>query len=125
MCQKNPVTKLPHFAEQAAGYYKCPKIMRQNIQISLESWLDIANMWKNPVTKRRHFAKQPAGHHKWVQNFVTNHPNVASGKGGYNVTEHFEEGGRYVDVTCDKPSTLKPGWIKNIWMDRICGRMSQ
>jgi hypothetical protein len=54
---------------------------------------------------------------------VTNRPKFASGKGGHDVTEHFEEGGRY--VTSDKPSTLKAGGTKNTWTDRIGGRMSQ
>ncbi len=57
------------------------------------------------------------------KNFVTNRPNFASGKGGHDVTEHFGEGGRY--VTSDKLSTLKPGWTKNMWTDRIGGQMSQ
>ncbi len=57
------------------------------------------------------------------QNVVTNRPNFASGKGGHDVTEHFEEGGRY--VTSDKPSTLQAGWTKNTWTDRIGGRLSQ
>jgi hypothetical protein len=78
----------------------------------------------DPVTKHSHFTKQPAGHHKnGSKYFVSNRPNFASGKGGHYVTENFEEGGRY--VTCDKPSTMKPGWMKNTWMDRIGGRMSQ
>jgi hypothetical protein len=42
--QKNPVTKRPHFAEQAAGYHECPKIMEKNVHISLKSRLDIANV---------------------------------------------------------------------------------
>jgi hypothetical protein len=41
---KNPVTKRPQFAEQAAGHHKCPKIMQQNVHTSLKSWLDIANV---------------------------------------------------------------------------------
>jgi hypothetical protein len=57
------------------------------------------------------------------KNHVTNHPNFTSGKGGHDVTEHFEEGGRH--VRCDKLSTLKPGWMKNTWMDRTGVRMSQ
>ncbi len=69
MCQKNPLTKRPHFADQAAGHHKCPKIMPQNIYVLLKSRLDIKTCFKNPATKRPHFAKQPAGHHKWVQNF--------------------------------------------------------
>jgi hypothetical protein len=44
MCQKNPVTKRPQFAEQVAGHHKCPKIMRQNVHTSLKSRLDIANV---------------------------------------------------------------------------------
>ncbi len=54
---------------------------------------------------------------------MTNRPNFASGKGGYDVTEHFGEGGCY--VTSDKLSTLKAGLMKNTWTDRIGGRMSQ
>jgi hypothetical protein len=38
---KNPVTKRPHFAEQAAGHHKCPKIMQHNVHTSLKSRLDI------------------------------------------------------------------------------------
>jgi hypothetical protein len=57
------------------------------------------------------------------KNFVTNRPNFASGKGGHDVTEHFGEGGRY--FTSDKLYTLKPGWTKNMWTDRIGGQMSQ
>jgi hypothetical protein len=57
------------------------------------------------------------------KNFVANRPNFASGKGGHDVTEHFGEGGHY--VTSDKLSTLKLGWTKNTWMDRIGGQMSQ
>jgi hypothetical protein len=56
-------------------------------------------------------------------NFVTNRPNLASVKGGHDVTEHFREGGHY--VTSDKPSTLKPGWMKYMWTERIGGQMSQ
>jgi hypothetical protein len=56
-------------------------------------------------------------------NVVTNRLNFASGKGGHYVTEHFEEGGRY--VTSGKPSTLKAGWTKNMWTDRLGGGMSQ
>ncbi len=41
------------------------------------------------------------------QNVVTNRPNFALGKGGHDVTEHFEEGGRY--VTSDKPVHLEGG----------------
>ncbi len=102
---KNHVTKHPHFAEKPAEHCK--------------------HVEKNPVTKHPHFAKQPAGHDitNWSKNFVTNRPNFALGKGGHNVTEHFDEGGRY--VTCDKPSTLKPGWMKNMWTDHIGGRMTQ
>ncbi len=48
---------------------------------------------------------------------MTNRPNFASGKGRHDVTEHFGEGGHY--VTSDKPSTLKAGWTKNMWTDRI------
>jgi hypothetical protein len=44
------------------------------------------------------------------KNHVTNCPHFASGKGGHDVNEHFEEGGRH--VTCDKPSISKPGWTK-------------
>jgi hypothetical protein len=40
---KNPVTKCPHFAEQAAQMG--PKIMRQNNHILLKSWLDITNVF--------------------------------------------------------------------------------
>ncbi len=78
---------------------------------------------KNPVTKRPHVAKQLAGRHKWVTNVVTNRPNFASGKGGHDVTEHFGEGGCY--VRSDKPSTLKAGWTKNTWTDRIGSKLSQ
>jgi hypothetical protein len=38
------VTKHPQFAEQAAGHHKCPKIMPQNVHISLKSRLDIAKV---------------------------------------------------------------------------------
>jgi hypothetical protein len=39
-CEKKiPVTKRPHFAEQAAGHYKWPKVMRQNFHILLKSRL--------------------------------------------------------------------------------------
>jgi hypothetical protein len=41
---KNPVTKSPHFSEQAAGHRKCTKIMQQKVHIPLKSWLDIANV---------------------------------------------------------------------------------
>jgi hypothetical protein len=78
---------------------------------------------KSTVTKCPHVAKQPAGGHKWVPKCCDKPPNFASGKGGHDVTEHFEEGGRY--VTSDKPSTLKAGWMKNTWTDRIGGRLSQ
>jgi hypothetical protein len=44
---------------------------------------------------------------------VTKHPNFASGKGEHDVTEHFEEGGRY--FTYDKLSNLKLGRTKNTW----------
>jgi hypothetical protein len=57
-------------------------------------------MSKNPVTKRPHFA---------------------SGKGGHDVTEHFEDGGHH--VPCDNPSTSKPEWTKNTWTDHIGVRM--
>jgi hypothetical protein len=79
-----------------------PKFMQQNIHISLKSRPDIANGLKNPATK---------------------HPHFASGKGGRDVTKHFEEIGHH--VTCDKLSTLKPGWMKNTWTDCISVRMSQ
>jgi hypothetical protein len=100
---ENKTTKRLHFAEKPAGHRK--------------------RVGKSPVTKRPHVAKQLAGRHKWSQNVVTNRPNFVSGKGGHDVTEHFGEGGR--DVTSDKPSTLKAGWTKNTWTDRIGGRMSQ
>ncbi len=38
---------------------------------------------------------------------MTNYPNFALGKGGHDATENFEEGRCH--VTCDKPSTFKPG----------------
>ncbi len=99
--------------------------MRQNVYISLKSWLYIANVLKKSCDKMStvHFAKQPAGHHKWAKNHVTNCPNFASGKKGHDVTEHSEEGGRH--ATCDKPSTSKLGWTKNTWMDHAGVRMSQ
>jgi hypothetical protein len=59
------------------------------------------NLSKNPVTKR---------------------PQLASGKGGHDVTGQVVWGGQY--VTSDKPSTLKIGWKKNTWTDRIGVRMS-
>jgi hypothetical protein len=100
---KNNATKCPNFAVKPAGHRK--------------------HVGKNPVTKRPHVAKQLAVRHKCVQNFVTKRPNFALGKGGHDVTEHFGEGGRY--VTSDKLSTLKQGWTKNMWTDRIGGCMSQ
>jgi hypothetical protein len=123
-CWKNPVTKRPQFAEQVAGHHKCPKIMRQNVHTSLKSRLDITNMlgkilWQNVHLSPNSWQDITNG----SKNFVTNRPNFASGKGGHDVTEHFEEGGRY--VTSDKLSTLKPGWTKNMWKDRIGGRMSR
>jgi hypothetical protein len=54
---------------------------------------------------------------------VTTRPHFASGQGGHDVTEHFEEGGRH--VTCDKPSNSNLGWMKNSWMDHSGVRMSQ
>ncbi len=57
------------------------------------------------------------------QNVVTNRPKFASGKGGHDVTEHSEDDGCY--VTSDKPFTLKAGWTKNTWTDRIGGRLPQ
>ncbi len=65
-----------------------PEIKWQNDHISLNSRLNISNVSKNPVSNRSYFA---------------------SGKGGHDVTEHFEEGGHH--VTCDKLSTVKLGWI--------------
>jgi hypothetical protein len=132
---KNPVTKCPHFAEKSAGHHKCvhkilwqktftfcwaggrtsqqgPKIMRQNVHISLKSQLDILNMLKYPVTKCSHFAEQPAGHHKWVQNHVD--MMLQSILSWVDNMSH---------VT--KLSTLKQGWTKNTWTDRTGIRMSQ
>jgi hypothetical protein len=100
---KNHATKSPHSTEKLAGHRKCVK--------------------KNCVTKCPHVTKKAVGHHKWVNKCCDNRPNFTSGKCGHNVTEHFEEGGCY--VTCDKPSTLKPGWMKNMWRNHIGGRMSQ
>jgi hypothetical protein len=100
---KNKGTKHPHFAEKPAGHRK--------------------RVGKNPVTKRPHVAKQLAGRHKWVPKCCDKPSKFASGKSGHDVTEHFGEGGHY--VTSDKPSTLKAGWTKNTWTDRIGGRMSQ
>ncbi len=54
---------------------------------------------------------------------VTKRPHFASGKGGHDVTGQVVWGGQY--VTSDKLSTLKLGWTKNTWMDRIGVRMSQ
>jgi hypothetical protein len=58
------VTKRPHFAEQAAGHHKCPKIMQQNVHISLTTGWTLQTCQKNPVTKRPHFPEHAAGHHK-------------------------------------------------------------
>jgi hypothetical protein len=80
----------------------CPKTMWQNLHILLSSWSDITNLLKNHVTKRAR---------------------LASGKIGHDVTRHFEEDGHH--GTYDNWSTLKPGWMKNTWMDRIGVRMSQ
>jgi hypothetical protein len=87
--KKNPVTKHPHFAEQAAGSQMGLKIMRQNVHISLKSWLDVTNVLKNPLTKHPHFAERPARHHKWVQKSYDKPQNFSSRKGGNDVTEHF------------------------------------
>jgi hypothetical protein len=100
---KNHATKRPHFAVKPAGHRK--------------------SVGKNPVTKRPHVAKQLAGRHKCVQKFWDKTSKFCFRKGWTYVTEHFGEGGRY--VTSDKPSTLKPGWTKNMWTDRIGGHMSQ
>ncbi len=54
---------------------------------------------------------------------MTKGPHFASGKGGHNVTGQVVGGGQH--VMCDKPSTLKPGWMKNTWTDRIGVRLSQ
>jgi hypothetical protein len=54
---------------------------------------------------------------------VINRPPFASGKGGHDVTEHFEDGGRH--VTCDKWYTSKLGWTKKTWMNHTGVRMSQ
>jgi hypothetical protein len=43
--------KHPPFAKQAAGHHKCPKIMQQNVHISLKSWLDITSVFKNSCEK--------------------------------------------------------------------------
>ncbi len=56
------------------------------------------------------------------KNHVTNCPHFASGKGGHDIIKHFEEGGRH--VTCEKSSTLKPGWTKNTRTDLTGERMS-
>ncbi len=63
-------------------------------------------MTRNPATKHPHFAEQQDITNV-SKNHVTNRPHFALGKGGHDVTEQFEEGGHH--VTCDKPSTLKPG----------------
>jgi hypothetical protein len=57
------------------------------------------------------------------KNHVTNCPHFASVKGGHHVTKHIEEGGRH--VTCEKPSTSKPGWTQNTRTDHTGKRMSQ
>ncbi len=123
-CWKKPVTTRPQFAEQVAGHHKCPKIMRQNVHTLLKSRLDIANvlgkiLWQNIHMSPNSWQDVTNG----SKNAVTNRPNFTSGKGGHDVTEHFGAGRRY--VTSDKPSTLKPGWMKNTWTDRIGGSMSQ
>jgi hypothetical protein len=99
------------------------KIMRQNVHILLKSQLDIAKLSKNHMTKRPHFAEQPAGYLKWVQKSCDKPSKFRFRKGGHDVSEHFEEGERH--VTCDKPSTSKPGWTKNTWTDHTGVRMSQ
>jgi hypothetical protein len=99
---RNHATKYPQFAEKLDGHYQhVKKILWQNVHILLNSRQDITNGSKNHVTNR---------------------PNFTSGKGDHDVTEHFEEGGHH--VRCDKLSTLKPGWMKNTWMDRTGVRMS-
>jgi hypothetical protein len=84
---KNHATQCPHFAEKPAGHHK--------------------GVFKNPVTKLPHLLNSRQDITNGLKNFVTNCPNFASGKGGHDVTDHLEEGGRY--VTCDKLSNLKLG----------------
>jgi hypothetical protein len=73
--------------------------MSQYVHTLLSNWPDITNVSKNHVTKHSHFASE---------------------MGRHDVTEHFVEGGHH--VTCEKPSTSKPGWTKNTWMDRMYTR---
>ncbi len=61
--------------------------------------------------------------HTCQQNPVTKHPHFASGMGGHNVTGQVVGGGQH--VTCDKPSTSKPGRTKNTRADCIGVRMFQ
>jgi hypothetical protein len=56
------------------------------------------------------------------KNHMTKRLYFASGKGGHDVTEHFEGG---CHVSCDKTPTTNQGWTKNTWTDCIGVRMSQ
>ncbi len=101
------------------------EIMRQNVHISLKSWLDIANLskkscdktsafcwaggrisWmsKNHGKKRPHFAEKPAGHRKRVGKIpVIKCPHVAKQSAGHH---------KWVQKFCDKPSKFRfrKGW---------------
>jgi hypothetical protein len=93
------VAKRPHFAEQAAGHHKRPKIMQQNVHILLKSQLDVANVLKNPVTKHPHFTEQVAGHHKCPKNHATKRPNFAE--------KPAEQSQTCREKSCDKTSTCR------------------
>jgi hypothetical protein len=99
-----------------------PEIMQQNIHIWLKSQQDITNMLKKSCDKTSTFRSTTSRISQMGPKIMW-HPNFASGKGGHDVTEHFEEGGCH--VTCEKPSTSKPGWTKNTWAECTSVRMSQ
>jgi hypothetical protein len=72
------VTKQLYFAEQAAGSQMGPKIMRQNVHISLNGRQDITNGLKNHTTniqislqERADIVSLPQG---WIQEIKCMYP---------------------------------------------------
>jgi hypothetical protein len=103
-CVRKSCEKSPHFADQPLQHYKYDQ--KSCNKTSTFHW---TAGWRSLMCKKNH---------------VTKSQHFTSGKGGTWCHRAFEEGGRHV-FTCDKPSTSKPGFGKNTWMDCTGVRMSQ
>jgi hypothetical protein len=62
----------------------CPKIMAQNVHLSLNDWPSITNVPKIVLQNATHFALEPAGHQKVTRNQGTKRPHFASQPAGHH-----------------------------------------